>query len=147
MQQALGQAARGVVQKFAKDVKADQGTLQVGFTVNSTAGPLATTATAGVAVDRQGNVALYHESGAGPGAGGDAAVSVSAKLTNAATVNDLAGKSVNISVVSAGTARDGSAVYGAGATVGAGAGAGTSATVTNTVVIPVRQPDKETPNR
>lgn len=101
---------------------------------------------------------LSNESGAGPGAGGDAAASVSAKLTNAATVNDLAGKSVNISVgggegvhgaadVSAGTARDGSAVYGAGATVGAGAGAGTSATVTNTVVIPVRQPDKETPNR
>lgn len=157
-QQVLGQAVRGVAQQVAQDVNSGRGTLQVGLTVNGTSGPLATTATAGVAIDRQGNVALYHESGGGPGAGGDVAASVSAKLTNAETINDLAGRSINISAgggkgahgaadVSIGTARDGSAVYGAGATIGAGAGGGGSATVTNTVVIPVKQPDKEIPNR
>lgn len=130
-----------------------KGTLQVGVAVGGNAG-VGGKVGAGVVVDARGNVATYTEYGVAAGPKADASAAVSVHLTNAGSVLDLQGPSLDGALgagaavggsadVSAAQARDGSPVVGFGVTIGAAAGGGGSAGVTQTNVQPVRVNMKE----
>lgn len=153
-QAAMREQVGAAAQQVAQDFDDGRGTLQVGVAVNGQLGPMAVTVQAGVAIDRQGNVAVYSESGGGLAQGAQVAAGVTAQITNAESVGDLAGTAVNVSAGGGKaaygsvdgmttTARDGSAVYGVGGTVGAGVGGGGAAVGTSTNVVPVIQRKEE----
>lgn len=140
-------AIAGNVAAIADSVGNGGGTLQVAATLNGSTGGSGTVS-AGVAVDQQGNVAVYTETGGGLGPSADVNAGVSVHMTSADNVYELQGLSANVSVgggagthasadVSYAEAPDGSAIVGVGLTVGAGAGAGGAATVNDTKITPV----------
>jgi RHS repeat-associated protein len=124
-------------------------TAQFGVTVNVQWGPISITGSAGIAFDGRGGVATYASGGGGLGVGARTSGGVSASVSTAQTVEDLAGPFNNFSV-GAGLGPDVSADYfvgtspngpviGGGLTVGVGLGAGGSTTVTGTGVCPLRR--------
>lgn len=96
----------------------------------------------GIALDNEGNIALYYGGGFGGGAGAHATLGVSFQGSNAKTVCDLTGNFTNLSL-GAGTGLDATVdafggpsdhglVTGGGLTIGAGLGASAFGGVTNT---------------
>jgi uncharacterized protein RhaS with RHS repeats len=130
-------------------VQSGSGTVQLGVVLSGTLGLAHISVEGGVAGDNRGNIALYTETsvvGGGPKA--DAHAAVSLKLTNANTVNDLAGTSHNVDVggglgpygsLGGMTAEtpSGDRILGAGGTFGPGAGAGGSVSQSETVIYPI----------
>ena len=83
-------------------------TLQIGLSGTTTGGVLGGLAGFGVAIDTQGNIALYSYGGGGGGAGANEGYGISVQTSNAQTVNDLSGPFINTSasggLVAGGTA-------------------------------------------
>lgn len=127
--------------------------LQLGVVVSGSAGA-GGKVSAGVVVDGKGNAGFYTEYGASGGPQADVNASVTAHMTNAESIHDLQGQSIDVSAgagavahgsgdVSYAKARDGTDVVGVGFTAGPGAGAGGSIGVSNTTVIPVIDEEKK----
>ena len=121
-------------------------TLQTGFTVNISWGPITVTGSYGTAIDVHGNIAPFSAAGGGLGAGAHASAGFMLAVSNATTVCDLAGPFATGSVgggagvdasidVFSGPSSNGH-VSGGGFTVGAGLGAGGFGGVTTTTVGP-----------
>lgn len=107
--------------------------LQLGLGGQITTGTFAFQGSFGVAFDTHFNVALYGSGGFGLGVGAGGDLGLTAAVTNAPTIQDLAGISFNISAgggwVLGGSvdgfrsvARNGNQIYGGGATAGVAAG-------------------------
>jgi RHS repeat-associated protein len=119
-------------------------TAQAGVNVGATAGPVAVTATAGIAIDASGNVGLYYEYGWGGGAGAEVSGGVVGHVSNAYDIFDLegpfyngsvgAGEGVDLSIDGFTGDSSHGRVIGGGATAGAGLGVGGSVTRTTTVI-------------
>lgn len=101
----------------------------------------------GFAIDGSGNVALYGEMGGGVATSPDGSLNFVARVSDAASVDDLGGAFTNISAGGGlaehaageaffGTGTQGQPVQGTGFSVGVGAGAASSATYTGTAVTP-----------
>jgi RHS repeat-associated protein len=125
-------------------------TLQVGGSVSLTFIPIiggTLNASGGFAIDSNGNIATYGATGAGGSLGGQGSIGVTVAVSNAQTVNDLAGPFLNVSGSGGAGAFAGAdgfvgnsphgIVTGGGVTAGAGIGGSVGANVTNTTITPL----------
>lgn len=139
--------------QVGSSLREGKGTLQVGVVVSGSA-VVGGKVGAGVAVDGRGSLATYTEYGVAGGPKADVAAAMTVHLTNAGSVADLQGPSLDGALgagaavggsadVSAAQARDGSPVVGFGVTIGAAAGGGGTAGVTQTNIQPVKVNAKE----
>lgn len=122
-------------------------TIQTGFTVTISWGPINFSGSYGTALDIHGNIVVYSSLGGGLGAGARLSAGVSLAVSNARTVCDLAGPFVGGSVgAGAGPKASidvfsgpspGGYVSGGGFTVGAGLGVSGFAGGTHTTLGPV----------
>ena len=119
-------------------------TLQVGISFSGNIGPFSVNVNIGVAVDTSGNIGFYQTAGGGLGGGAGVLGGLSATVTNADTIGQLAGPFSNVTATAgAGLggsidlingSSDGQNITGVGFTVGPAIGAGVSGGITGTTI-------------